>query len=362
MVEAFLPFLNNLLNINMVINYFNFYNWLGLIAIILITGLAAGSYPAFYLSSFEPIQTLRKKATGRAFLSISLRQVLIIGQFCFTVLLIISTLVIYKQIQYIKDRPLGADVNALIEMPQDGALQGKYELLKTRLVNSGAVSDMYQSSQSLVHHSSFFTNMEWPGSTPAELNVLFNRVGTTYDFIKTNGLKLTSGRDFSDKYASDTAAVLISRSAVKTMSLKEPLGTTIRFSGTTRKIIGVFEDYVWDSPYKSNTPLVVYFSKEHTGTVTMRLNTANSTQHNIELITKITKEINPAYPVELTFTNTVYEDLLAKERKLGVLSNVFGGLAVFVPVWDCTASLLLVPHNALRSLVSGKYWVHQLSI
>lgn len=345
LVEAFLPSLNNLLNINMVINYFNIYSWLGLIGIVLLTGLAAGSYPAFYLSSFEPIQTLRKKAPGRSFLSISLRQVLIIGQFCFTVLLIISTLVIYKQIQYIKNRPLGADVNALVEMPQDGALQNKYELLKTRLINSGAVSGMYQSSQGLVHHNSFFTNLEWPGVTPGELKILFNRVGTTYNFIKTNGLKLAGGRDFSDQYASDTAAVLVSRSAVKTMGLKQPLGTMIKLSGSERKIIGVFEDYVWDSPYKSSTPLIVYFSKEATGTVTMRLNTSNSTQQNLETITKIIKEINPAYPVELTFTNTVYEDLLRKERKLGVLSNVFGALAIFV---SCLGLYGLVAFSAAQ--------------
>lgn len=345
LVEACLPTFNNLLGVNMSITYFNVYSWFGLIGIVCMTGLTAGSYPAFYLSSFNPIQTLKKKTISRSMLSVSLRQVLIVGQFCFTVLLIISTMVIYKQIQYIKNKPIGADVKALIEMPQDGLLADKYELLKTRLIKSGAVSSMFQSSQPLVHHNSFFNNLEWPGSTPKEANILFNRIGTTYDFIKTTGLKLISGRDFSDRYASDSVAVMVSASAVKTMKLQHPLGSTIKMSGYQKTIIGVFEDFIWDSPYKSNSPLIVYFNQQHTGAVTMRLNTSNDLQQNMETITRITKEINPAYPVELNFTSTAYQEMMQKEQKLGVLSNVFGGLAIFI---SCLGLYGLVAFSAAQ--------------
>src|SRR5215217_4629844 len=137
LVEAFLPSMNNLLGLQMNIAYFNAYIWLGVLVVILFTGVIAGSCPAFYLSSFSPIQTLKKKVNKGGFLSISLRQVLIVGQFCFTVLLIISTLVIYKQIQFVKNRPPGADVNVLVEMNQDGKLSEKFELLKTGLLKSG---------------------------------------------------------------------------------------------------------------------------------------------------------------------------------------------------------------------------------
>jgi len=343
LLEAFLPSMNNLLNLKMSINYFNAYIWLGVLAVILFTGVIAGSYPAFYLSSFSPIQTLKKKVKGAGFLSVSLRQVLIVGQFCFTVLLIISTMVIYRQIQFVKNRPAGADVNVLVEMNQEGKLSEKYELLKTSLLKSGAVSSLCQSSQSLIHHGANFNGLEWPGITPLERSILFNQVGTTYDFVKTNGLKLTMGRDFSREYASDSAAVLVSTSAVKTMKLKNPIGTVLKLGGQQAAIIGVFEDYVWDSPYKSNVPMIVYHNKYAGGNITMRLNTDNNISSNIETITRITKGINPSYPVEISFVSAAYEELMQKEKKLGVLSNVFGGLAIFI---SCLGLYGLVAYSA----------------
>ncbi|HEY0177274.1 MAG TPA: FtsX-like permease family protein, partial [Pedobacter sp.] len=251
-------------------------------------------------------------------------------QFSFTIILIISTLVIYKQIQYIKNKPVGADVNTLVEMLQDGNLRNKFDLLKSQLLKSGAVSGVYQSSSSLVHHDSNFSGLEWAGMTSAENSMLFNRMITSYDFIKTSGLKLLQGRDFSEKYASDTASVLVSASAVKVMGMKNPIGQMIKHNEKKSLIIGVFEDYTWDSPYEANHPMIVYFGKKEYGSVTMRLNAANSVQHNIEMIEKITKEINPAYPVEIKFTNTAYEELFKGEKTLGILSNLFGGLAIFI--------------------------------
>lgn len=343
LMEVCLPAFGNLLKIELDISYFNASSWFAILGIVLFTGLTAGSYPAFYLSSFNPIQTLKRKVKGRRFLQVSLRQVLIIGQFCFAIMLIISTLVIYKQIQYIKDKPVGADINALVEMPQDGLLKDKYEVLKSQLVKSGAVLNVMQTSISLLHHGQNFNSMEWPGMTEAENSILFNRIGTTYDFIKTAGVKLIAGRDFSDKFASDTASVLLGSSAVKVMGLKNPLGTTIKMSGKSCTIVGVFEDYVWDSPYKSNNPMIIYFNKEHSGTITMRINPANSMHQNIETIERITKEINPSYPVEITFTNDLYANLLKKEKTLGVLSNLFGGLAILV---SCLGLFGLVAYSA----------------
>ncbi|RYD71644.1 MAG: ABC transporter permease, partial [Sphingobacteriales bacterium] len=149
LIEICLPAFNQLLNINLGISYFNTASWIGILGIVIATGLIAGSYPAFYLSSFNPIQTLKRKIKSRGILTISLRQVLVIGQFCFAIILIISTLVIYRQIQYIKNKPVGFDVNALVEIPQDGELKHKFDLFKTEMLKSGAVTSMYQSSVSL---------------------------------------------------------------------------------------------------------------------------------------------------------------------------------------------------------------------
>ncbi|GGG93933.1 ABC transporter permease [Pedobacter zeae] len=343
LLEIFLPAFNNLLNIKLDISYFNGSSWMGILGIVLATGLIAGSYPAFYLSSFNPIQTLKKKIKSKGLFSVSLRQVLVVGQFCFAIILIISTLVIYKQIQYIKNRPVGFDVNALVEMPQDGELKTKYELLRTQLLKSGAVSSMFQSSVSLSHHGRNFAGIEWEGMLKATNNQLFNQVITTYDFIKTNGIKLTSGRDFSEKFASDTSAVMVSASAVKVFGYKNPVGRTVTIFGDKFHIIGVFDDYVWDSPYKSNNPMVVFFDQKQTGNITMRLNENNSIQRNIETISRITRALNPAYPLEINFLNNIYAEKYNAEKTLGILSNLFGGLAIFV---SCLGLFGLVAYNA----------------
>lgn len=342
LIEGFLPAFGNLLNIKLDISFFNYQIWTIIAGTVLITGLIAGSYPAFYLSSFNPIQVFKKKIQGRQFLSFSLRQVLIVGQFSFTVILIISTLVIYRQIQFIKDRPVGVDVNALVEMPYEGALESRFEILKTRLINAGVITSAAKTTISLIHQGQNFSGLEWQGMTPAEDDILFNRLGTTYDFVRTSGLKLLAGRDFSRQYASDTSAVLISAAAAKIMNFDKPIGKQLRFDGKRVNIIGVFEDYSWSSPYQPNNPMIVHYSR-HAENVTMRLNPDRNLQESIRTIEQITKEVNPAYPVELSFVSSSFEKLLQKEKTLGILSNLFGGLAIFV---SCIGLFGLVAFSA----------------
>ena len=341
-LEALLPAFGNLLQIKLEVSLFNIQTWLVIIATVLLTGIIAGSYPAFYLSSFNPIEALKRKVKGRQFLSFSLRQVLIVGQFCFAVMLMISTLVIYKQIQYIKNRPVGIDMNALVEMPSEGALNTRFELLKSQLLNAGAIVSATETSISLLHHGQNFNNLEWPGMTPAENSTMFTMMGTSYDFIETTGLKLVGGRDFSKQYASDTAAVLVSRAATKVMNLANPIGKLLKFQGANFNIIGVFEDYAWDSPYQSNNPMIVYLGRG-ANNITMRLNPDKNLQESVEIIEKVTKTINPAYPVQLNFVNESYDKLLQKEKILGLLSNIFGGLAIFV---SCIGLFGLVAYSA----------------
>lgn len=330
LIELCLPQFNNLLGIELGVSYGNPLLWISLVSVVVLTGLIAGSYPAFYLSSFNPIQVLKKKNTKRGLQSISLRQVLVVGQFSFAVILMIATTVIYKQIQFIKDRPVGYEISELVEMPQDGELAFKFDLLRDRLLKSGAVKSLYQSSGSMSSVASNFWGMEWPGSTEMDKQVVFNQIGTTYDFIKTNGIKLVAGRDFSEKFASDTAAVLLGKSAVKRMNLINPIGSVIKYQGSPRTVIGVFEDFIWGSPFKTDDPMVVTFNKEWRSKITMRLNTANSAASNIAAIEKIAKEINPAYPVEVSYVDQLYAQKLNTQKVLGILSNLFGGLAIFI--------------------------------
>jgi len=330
LIELCLPLFNNLLGIELGITYSSPLLWIGLVSIVLLTGLIAGSYPAFYLSSFNPIQVMKKKNTKRGLQSINLRQVLVVGQFTFAVILMIATTVIYKQIQFIKDRPVGYNVTELVEMPQDGELSYKYDLLRDKLIKSGAVMSVFQSSSSMSFAGSNFWGMQWPGSTETDKQAVFNLIATTYNFIETTGVKLIAGRDFSRKFASDTAAVLLSKNAVKRMNLTNPVGTTVIYQGNPCTVIGVFEDFIWGSPFKTDNPMVVAFNKGWTSMVTMRLNKVNAAAANIATIERIVKEINPAYPVEISFVDQLYAEKLKTQKVLGILSNLFGGLAIFI--------------------------------
>jgi len=330
LVEILLPTFNNLLNIELSIDYYSSGYWIGILSVILLTGLLSGSYPALYLSAFNPIQTLKRKITRTKVIPVSLRQILVIGQFSFAIILIIATLVIYKQVQFIKDRPVGYDLNLLAEMPQEGELGKKFDLFKTELLKSGAVTSLCQSSGSLSNSGSSFWNFEWPGMTKADKDVIFNQIATTYDFTKTNGIQMVSGRDFSKSFASDTAALMLSSTAVKLMGLKNPIGTPVKYHGNDFTVVGVFKDFIWGSPYYTDRPMVVAFSQGWGGQITMRLNPNNSLSKNVELIAQVTKQINPAYPVDLKFVNDLYATKLQGEKVLGILSNLFGGLAIFI--------------------------------
>jgi putative ABC transport system permease protein len=330
LVEVLLPSFNNLLQMQLGISYGNLWSWLGIIIIIVLTGLIAGSYPAFYLSSFNPILALQKKAGLKGNMPVNLRQVLVVGQFSFAIILMISTIVIYKQVQFIKDRPTGYDINLLAEMPQEGMLERKFEVLKSELLRSGAVTSVLQSSASLSSAGSSFWNFEWPGMAAEDKRIVFDQIATSYDFLKTNGIKLLSGRDFSKAFASDTSALLLNAAAVKTMGLKQPIGAKVKYHGIDATIVGVFQNFIWGSPYYSEKPMVVAFSNDWTGNITMRLNPDRNLSQNIATITGITKRINPAYPVEIKFVNDLYAQKLQAERTLGILANLFGGLAIFI--------------------------------
>ncbi|CAM4236132.1 FtsX-like permease family protein [Pedobacter westerhofensis] len=343
LIELCIPVFNNLLDTSLKINYSNIAIWLSLFVVVLLTGLISGSYPAFYLSSFNPVQILRKRTFRSGLISINLRQVLVVGQFCFAIILIISTIVIYKQIQFIKNRPIGYDINTLVQMPQEGELYGKFDLLKERLLRSGAVTSLYQSSGTIANHTSSFSGMEWKGSTEADKSIDFSQIAATYDFIQTTGLKLIAGRDFSKNFASDSAALLLNATAVKLMNLADPIGQPVMYHGNKFTVVGVFQDFIQDAPGSKESPLVVAFTKGWGGVVTMRLNTANTVAENLATIEKVVKDINPAYPVELTFVDQLYAAKLKAQRVLAILSNLFGGLAIFI---SCLGLFGLAAYNA----------------
>lgn len=329
LIEVSLPYFNNLLGITLKINYTDVYFWTVFIGLALITGIVSGSYPAFYLSSFEPVKVLKGfKLGGGA--SLSVRKFLVVFQFAFSACLIICTVVIYQQLTYIKNKPIGYNNVNLLEIKAEGELgnESKRQILKDLLIKSGAVTDFTEYSTSITGSGNNTYGFSWPGKNEKDV-VLVNFRFTNLDFTKTTGMSVLQGRDFAKEFK-DTASVMVNEALVKTMGMEKPVGQIVSWGNDKYKIVGVLSDYVMGSPYKKPMPLFVLQNPSSVNTIIVRLNPENNATSSVEKIKNIVKEVNPAYPVDIKFVSEKFESKLNDEKLLGTLANWFGGLAIFI--------------------------------
>lgn len=332
LIEVSLPYFNSLLDIKLTIDYHNSLFWLTLFGLMVLTGLIAGSYPALYLSSFEPIKVL-KGFTLKTDSSTSVRKVLVVGQFVFAAALIICTAVIYQQLNYVKNKPVGYDKSNLIQIAVVGKIKdaAKLELLKTQLLASGAVSNVTSFSIDFTEGGDNTTGIDWEGKNPNE-NISFNHRAIGYDFVETIGTKMISGREFSAKFPNDTASVLLNEAAVRMMQLKNPIGKVITFWGYKKlTIVGIVKDFVVESAYQRVSPMI--FRKSGNGdarVIIVRLNPNQNISSSLSKIDELVKQMEPNYPVNRKFVNESFEVKFKNEKLLGSLSNWFGGFAIFI--------------------------------
>ena len=330
-VEISLPYFNTLLNIKLTIDYKNIAFWLVLFGLMMFTGLVAGSYPALYLSSFEPIKVL-KGLKIKSDSSVSVRKVLVVGQFVFAACLIICTAVIYQQLNYVKNKPIGYDKSNLIQIAVQGKMadQSKLELLKTQLLKSGAAANVTLFSQDITESGNNTTDVSWEGKTQGE-SILFNNRGIGSDFIKTIGTELVSGREFVINSVNDSNSTMLNESAVKMMKLKNPIGAKIKFWNNDRTVVGVIKDFVVESAYQKVGPMIFFPSSTWgASAVIVRLNPNQNISSSLEKIDELVKGVEPNYPVSRKFVDESFEAKFQDEKLLGTLSNWFGGFAIFI--------------------------------
>ena len=293
LMELTLPYFNSLLNIELIIRYQDWTFWSVLIGLTVFTGFIAGSYPAFYLSSFEPVKVLKGFSTAGSS-SLSIRKILVVFQFVFAACLIICTAVIYQQLNYIKNKSVGYNKASLIQMPIQGNLMGKEKLalLKERLIKSGAVTHVTYFSRSINEGGNNTFDVEWPGKNPNE-DVLFNNRDAGEDFAKTLGSGMMSGREYSSGFTADSTNIVINQAAVKVMGFKDPIGKTINIYQKPYTIIGVMKDFVMESPYKNAAPMFITNQIEGVKYIIASLNPAQSVSTSAEQIDEIVKSLNP---------------------------------------------------------------------
>jgi putative ABC transport system permease protein len=260
LLEILLPQFNTLLDTAIYIDYTSYTFWIVLIVLILLTGILAGSYPAVYLSSFTPIKVLKgfKGAAGGA---LTIRKLLVVIQFSLSICMIICALVIYTQMQYIKNKPLGFNQDNLIELSLEGNLKNpvKVELLKHQLKKSGAVVEATEFAGNFITMSNNSSDFSWPGKDIND-NALFEVRSTGYDYAKTVGAEVILGRDFSPRFPADTTtSVILNEAAVKRMGLKNPVGTIINWEGSPPlTIVGVLKDYANGNAGAKSLPTIFY--------------------------------------------------------------------------------------------------------
>ncbi len=333
LVELALPFFNEIADKKMTIlwNYPSF--WLILIGFSLLTGLISGSYPALYLSSFQPVKVLKGTFKVGRFASVP-RKVLVIFQFTVSMALIIGTIIIYQQVQFSKNRPIGYDRdNLMMIMMNTPEFNAKSDLLRNELKTSGAIVEFAKSSSPLTGLSSNSGGFNWQGKDP-NLDTDFGIVYVSPEFGKTVGWNFKEGRDFSRAFSRDSLSIVINEAAVKFMGLKNPVGKTIRWGdekeGTDFTVIGVIKDMLMQSPYKPVKQSFYFLNYTGGFWMNLKLNPNKSASESIAKIGSIFKKHISSAPFEYKFADEEFAAKFKTEERIGELSLFFAILAIFI--------------------------------
>ena len=340
LVALSLQLFNQISDKEMTMIWSNRFFWIISAAFIIITSLISGSYPAFYLSSFNPVKVLKGTFQAGRFASLP-RKVLVVLQFTVSVVLIIGTIVVYRQLQHAKDRPVGYSRDGLltIQIKSPDLLQ-RYDVLSRELENQGIVSEIARSSSPTTAIWSNNGGLEWKDKDPNKVEG-FGTIWITHDYGKTVGWEMKKGRDYSPVFASDSIgstrdstvvySIIVNEAAVKYMELKEPIGEIIRWSGFQFKIVGVVKDMLMESPFDPvRQAIYLVNNDEANACIHVRINPKLATGEALVKMESVFKRLVPSVPFDYKFVDTEYGLKFAAEERVGKLASVFAVLAIFI--------------------------------
>lgn len=327
LTELALPFYNDLVEKQLAIDYTSSQFWIFTLGLIFFTGIVSGSYPALYLSSFQPAKVLKGKVkVGKS--ASTPRKVLVTLQFGFSILLIIGTIIIYQQIQHVKSRDLGYSQENLITVEDTKEISTNYKTIKEELLQSGAVSSVTRSNSAITQiNSNNF--LGWPGK-PESQKVIFATISADHDYTKTMGIKLLMGRDFSEEFKSDTAAIIINKAGLDLMNLKDPIGQQLDLWGEKRELIGVVDNVLMGSPYSPVGPMFIIYNPGWINAITIRMEKTTDMKGALQKVEAIFKRHNPAYPFEYDFADVEFAKKFTTINMTSQLASLFATLAIII--------------------------------
>jgi putative ABC transport system permease protein len=325
-VYLLMPLFNTLVSKSLHLSIFEPFFMIGALIIILFTGVVAGSYPALYLSSFNPVKVLKGTfAAGKS--AVLPRRILVVGQFVMSILLISATVIVYQQIQHIKDRSIGYNPDNLVMVPSSSDIDKNYAAIKQDLFNTGLVNAVTRTSSPI-------TQIWWKSGSPdyagkaANGDIIFSGLNADADFTKTMGIKILQGRDFN-KTPGDTSVMLLNKAAVEAMKLKNPVGMEMRY-GRKFTVAGVIDNVVMASPYDPVEPLMIYYDPNNSSMVNVRLKDGTNPKAGIKAMEPIFKQYNPQNLFEYQFVDQEFGKKFVTEELISRITNIFAGLAIFI--------------------------------
>ena len=326
-VYFLMPSFNLLVGKQLNLNLANPLFWMGSVIIILFTGVMAGSYPALYLSSFNPVKVLKGTfAAGKS--AVLPRRILVVGQFVISIFLIAATLIIYKQIQHVKDRDMGYNANNLIMIPSTQGTDKNFKSIKDDMLKSGLVKDVTRTSSPI-------TDIWWRSPSPSyvgmptDSKIIFSGIQTDVNFTATMGIKVLQGHDFLGT-PSDSASMMLNKAAVEAMHIKNPVGMQMHYGPKKYTVIGVIDNVIMTSPYAPVDPLMVYYSDRGSSYITTRLKDGVQPRRAIDLFKKLYAQYSPADVFEFQFVDQEFGKKFIAEELISSLTNIFAGLAIFI--------------------------------